>query len=364
MSLVTAARAAVKPKIAKYAFFTSAEYFTALKSRIDNAVAGDRVMLVTLRVRAEQPIIDDIVQSIYRAGKRGVQVTLLIDAYHFLIKEGAVPGPAFFFGSSMRVLPKFLKKRQQALDLLQSAGVSCKIINQPSRPLKNPFRGRSHIKYSVINNEVFIGGCNIGDPTFLDVMVSWQDEQIADWLCELGESFAATGRVSVALAGKDLEVPVDSRTSLLIDAGATDQSVIMDRALEIIDAAHEELLMTCQFFPHGPTARHLSAAIRHGVRLRAFYNHPMQHRVPLNILYGAAAWRVRQWGPIEFSKHRLPRKHPYLHAKILTSEHAALLSSHNYMITGVQFGTAEIGLVSSDPTFVRTLNETLLRQLR
>lgn len=363
MSSVTAARAAVKPRAAAYTFLTSAEYFTTLKSRIDAAQAGDRIVLVTLRVRAEQPIIDDIVQSLYQAGKRGAHITLLIDAYHFLIKEGAVPGLAFFFGPGMRVLPKFLKKRQQALDLLQSAGVNCQIINQPSRPLKNPFRGRSHIKYSIINDEVFIGGCNIGDPAFLDVMVGWHDKQIADWLCELGDSFAATGRVSAALASKDLEVPVDSHTTLLIDAGATDQSVIMDRALGVIDGAQRELLMTCQFFPHGPTAKHMLAAVKRGATLRAFYNHPAQHRLPLNIIYGAAAWRVRQ-GPVEFSKHRLPRKHAYLHAKILTSERAALLSSHNYMITGVQFGTAEIGLISTDPAFVRELNATLLRQLQ
>jgi phosphatidylserine/phosphatidylglycerophosphate/cardiolipin synthase-like enzyme len=138
----------------------------------------------------------------------------------------------------------------------------------------------------------------------------------------------------------------------------------MDRALEIIDAARTDLLLTCQFFPHGPTAKHMARAIDRGARLRAFYNHPMQHRAPLNALYGLAAWRVRRAGPFEFSKHRLPRKHAYLHAKILTSERAALISSHNYMITGVQFGTAEIGLISTDPAFVRELNATLLRQLQ
>lgn len=365
MGKTTTARRADTPALQHYTFWTTREYFQTLKTRIEAAGAGDRIVLVTLRLKAEEPVIQDLIASLCAASQRGAAITVLVDAYHILVKDGAgeVPGLTLPRKPTSKRLPKFLRRRQDALEELRQAGVRCEVLNRPSKVMTSPFRGRSHIKFTIFNDEVFIGGCNLDDPAYLDVMVSWHDRHIADWLSALAESFADAGRVSTSLGGKDLEIPIDSHTSLLIDAGTTDQSVIMDRAFDIIDSARKRLLITYQFFPHGPVLERLSRAVNKGVKLRAFYNHPMQHKYPYSLLYGALSWQMRRTSAAEFSVDRLPRQHAYLHAKVLTSEQTALISSHNYMITGVQLGTAEIGLVSTDAAFVRQLEKTLLQQL-
>lgn len=363
MTKSTAAKPAATSKGGKYTFFTSTEYYDSLKKRIDAAGTGDRIVLFTLWLRDDYPKITALVQSLVAAQARGANVMMLIDSFHFLVKGGLTPGPAYFFGSAMHKLPRRLIKRYAVLDHLRAAGVQCYVVNENSRPFTNPFTGRSHIKYTVINDTVFIGGCNLSETHFLDVMVAWQDRQIADWLFDISQSIAQTGHTWKAFGSKDLEIPIDADTTLLIDSGTPGQSIILARAHDIIDTARRQLLITYQYFPYGSTAQHLTNAVKRGVTVRAFYNHPTKHKAPLNIIYGLTAHRVRRSSPIELSRYRLPKTHEYLHAKVLTSDQTGMLSSHNYNASGVEWGTAEMGLVSTDPLFIRTLNETLLRQL-
>ena len=55
--------------------------------------------------------------------------------------------------------------------------------------------------------------------------------------------------------------------------------------------------------------------------------------------------------PEHFFAGRLGKLVPKLHAKVLASEKAAIVGSHNYVIQGVNFGTAELALHSMDPAF-------------
>lgn len=363
---MTAKSASAAPSRQDYSFYTSAEYYKALKERIDRAKAGERIVLVTLWLRAEQPATAELIESLCRAAKRGVRILLLIDAFHYLIRQGTIVGPMFYFGPnrwpSWLIMPLF-RKRKRAVDTLCAAGARVTIINQPKRALASPFLGRSHIKFSVIGNEVFIGGCNLEDPNSIDVMVGWQDRKIADWLTTFAEDVAREGRVSSALHGQDQQLAVDSKTHLLVDAGTVRQSIIMDTAHDMIAAADGRLLITYQYFPHGPTAEHLIAASQRGVVLQAFYNHPSQHLFPLNVIYRSGALPARRSGVPALSEQRLSRQHTYLHAKVILSDGRALVSSHNYMSNGVTWGTAEIGLQSDDPAFAEDVRAALRRQL-
>lgn len=348
----------------KYHFYTGQEYYAALAKGIEQTKAGDRVLLATLWVLPREPLIAGVLQAAKAAARRGVEVILLTDAFTFLIKGGLHPGPSYFLGTKLRLMPKEFHRRFAALKELERAGGKYMIINQPRRPLVSPFQGRSHIKFSVVNDRVYLGGCNLGNSDFLDVMVGWEDKHIADWLDGFTRRILATGSVLKALDGQDQVVVVDNQTKLVIDAGKVNQSVILDKALAIIDEAKETLLITYQYFPHGVTIKHLAAATKSQVRLRAYYNHFSKHSAPLNLVYGILAWKTRRNGPAEFSTHRLSRQHPfYLHAKIVASEKAAVLSSHNYIDSGVKYGTAEIGLVSTDPDFVRAVTAAFDQQL-
>lgn len=349
----------------KYHFYTGREYYPALCERIKQTKAGDRVLLATLWVLPEEPPVAAVLKEARAAAKRGVEVILLTDAFMFLIRKGMVPGPTYFFGQKPVVVPKRFRERFEALRELERAGGKFMVINQPRRALAYPFKGRSHIKYSVVNDVVYIGGSNLSNSDFLDVMACWEDKHIADWLDQLTRNILRTGSILEAMKGEDQAITVDARTKLIVDAGAVGKSMILEKAFEVIDSAKEKLLITYQYFPEGVTAKHLVAAINRGVKLRAYYNHHSIHPKPLNIIYGTVAWKVRRKGPVEFSTHRLPRKHPdYLHAKVLANEKAVVLSSHNYSMTGVDYGTAEIGLISTDPVFVRGVVETIEKQLQ
>ena len=54
---------------------------------------------------------------------------------------------------------------------------------------------------------------------------------------------------------KDLAHQLPSGDTILIDAGKRRQSSILAVALNLIDTAKAKILMTCQFFPGGPTGK-------------------------------------------------------------------------------------------------------------
>jgi len=193
--------------------------------------------------------------------------------------------------------------------------------------------------------------------------VSWRDAHTADWLANLAAEIATVGNVAQVLQGQDIRIAIDQTTELLFDAGVAHQSLILDEAFRLIDEAKRQVLITYQYFPHTQTADHLEQAHRRGVDLKIYYNHPSQHPWPLNYVYGMTAWSARRRRPASFLHNRLERHSAFMHAKLIASEHSAILGSHNYMQAGVALGTAEIALLSSNPEFAKRAAQTLQQQL-
>jgi|GEM_PF-4937906 len=54
------------------------------------------------------------------------------------------------------------------------------ICNQPILPLSFPFMGRSHLKYCIINDAAYLGGCNLDNPSLLDSMLEIHSGELAD----------------------------------------------------------------------------------------------------------------------------------------------------------------------------------------
>jgi phosphatidylserine/phosphatidylglycerophosphate/cardiolipin synthase-like enzyme len=250
-----------------------------------------------------------------------------------------------------------------ALLSLKAAGGHYTITNQPKRRFHPPMVGRSHIKGAVVGKRVFVGGCNLEHAEQLDVMVTWKSalaaEKLSNWLLQIAE----TGSVRQALADVDAEVALDSTTRLLIDAGVPNQSLIYDEALQLIDSAQQWIYITCQYFPGGPTARHLAAAQARGVHVEIDYSHPRTqgNAAPLHYAHQVAQ-RARKL-PRNFFAGKLDKQVPKLHAKVLASEQMAMIGSHNYVIQGVHFGTAELALTSLDPEFSMHLRDFIREQL-
>lgn len=308
-------------------------------------------MLASMVFQPEESEIGRLLEALQGAARRGADVRLMIDAYSFIVKRNITPGPLLFQKTLPRRLFGIYRQRFAPLDELRRSGGHYTIVNPPKRALAMPFAGRSHIKFAVINNSVFIGGCNLSSPHELDMMSEWQDEQTADWLCDFEEQVATNGSVKATLNNKDLSKALSKSESLLIDSGVPDQSIIYDKALALIDQAERHIYLTCQFFPNDKTSQHLAAAVRRGVDVKVVYNHPSQHSFPLNLLHHGVKQHEKIKHPKELFDHQLPKQYPYIHAKLLATDKGTLLGSHNYVRAGVKLGTAEIALFTTNAKF-------------
>lgn len=335
-----------------YHLLNHKEYFAHLIHTFKAANKTDNLVLATMEFRPDQPLVNELVDAMCQAARRGARMTFIVDAYSFMIKDSAVPGPLFF---SKRV-PKYgyglFKPTVQAINTLRRAGVDCHIINKPTRPLKNPFGGRSHIKFAIINNQVLIGGCNLSHPERLDVMVQLFNERLANYMQAFAGNVIACKSVRKALLRQDQRFVIDEHSELLIDAGVRHQSVIYDRAFNLINNAAQRVYMTCQYFPNNYTPRALVKAHRRGVGVHLAYNHPNHHPSPIRAIQKRTVSLKKKWMPSSVFEHQLHEGKNYLHAKILLSEKEAIVGSHNFVKMGVNLGTAEIALHTTSPDFI------------
>lgn len=347
----------------QFTAYTRPQYYVQLVKHIDAAKPGDTVRLMTMGFRAEKPDIAPILHSLNNAASRGVDVHLIVDAMTFLMGEFNTPGPLLPFKRLPRRLPPPFNARLKALKTLQSHGGKYSIINIPPKNLKNPLKGRSHLKLALINDHIFTGGCNLTKLNHLDLMVHWQDKHSAKWLNIVVDKIITHQNVRVALGDKDASFTIDDDTSLLIDSGKPGQSIIFDSALKLIDNAQQYILITCQYFPNGRIAKHLQAAHKRGVEVKVIFNHPSIHYFPMNLgVAGALKVERRRLAP-ELFTHVLPKGHDYIHAKLLATDKGTVVGSHNFVPTGVAFGTAEIALLNTSDKFAQHLTDTLLTQL-
>lgn len=346
-----------------FTFYPRNNYYEDLCERVAATTPGDRIVLATMAFHPEQPAIRALFDELYAAARRGVAVRVLLDAFSFIVKEGASPGPLFFYHKLPKHLPKTFRVRLRTLETLRMNGGEYNIINYPSRPLASPFKHRSHIKFAVVNNYAYIGGCNLANHDHIDLMVGWTDQKTADWLSLVEATISRQVSVTKALGLTDVTKPIDTKTALLLDVGIANQSLIFDTALRLIDTAQYYVYITCQYLPNDITLRKLAEASARGVKVTIVYNHPAQHYVPFNFLHHGVVWKEKRLHPSHLFTRQLSRTHNYLHAKLLATDQGTLIGSHNYVRAGVAFGTAELALLSRDSDFateaIRTLDDLL-----
>lgn len=343
-----------------FSFYNRREYFEELIQSARQARAGDRLTVMTMVFDPTETTIAKLADELAAAAKRGADVTLVIDAYSFLLSEQYKPGPLILhakiipdnLGGPFRIIYSSLKQ-------LQDAGGKYCILNQPTWAFSLPIAGRSHIKLALVNNRVFIGGCNLDKPDYVDLMIAWEDCAAASKIRELVDLIIVGGSVKRALGNTDRAIPIHNDMRLFVDSGVRNQSLIMQQAHKLIDEAQKSVLITCQFFPGGRTAQRLLAAQRRGVVVTIFYSPPSSHglQAPGQWLYNQ---RERLRLPAAFFSNQLSAGHARLHAKIIATESATLLGSHNYVQAGVNLGTAEIALLINDAILSETIREKVV----
>ena len=318
---------------------------------------------MTMSFTPSEPHIAVLMRELITAARRGVQVYLLVDAISFTNDQYELPiGPTLLLHEAARSRRPHFRQKYLLLEELRASGGHYHIINFPKRRLANPYAGRSHIKIAVVGNVTFAGGCNLSSKQ-IDYMMQLEDTTVADWLYELVVRVTNDGDVGHVLQYQDHDFNIDDKTTLLVDAGKRGQSLIYKSALDFIDSAQEWLVMTCQFFPNTITATHLAAAVRRGVNVTLYYNHPRHHAIHMRPVQQVVIWAEKTRRPRTLFTHQLPKDLQRLHAKLIASEQGAMIGSHNYVTHGVNFGTAEIAIRRYDPVFAQEALNILKQHL-
>lgn len=348
-----------------YTIFNADDYFKAVTSRIAKAAQGERVALITMVFEPSEQLVKDLLREVIAAAERGVRVHLVIDAHSFMLSPSDIPtGPMYWRRDILTAKrPRHFFDKVRLLESLRRAGGHYAIINQPTAWPTNPFAGRSHIKATVIGDEAYVGGCNLGHTGQIDYMVRLRHATAADWIYKLILHIATDKSAWRALEGQDCKLPLDGQTTLLVDAGVPGQSHIFQEALQCIDQAKQWLVITCQFLPNGVISQHLAQAHARGVRIYSIFNHPAKHSNLTPLAHYLIRGHEKRRYPPELFTGELPRSHQRLHAKLIATESLALIGSHNYVATGVRLGTAEIALLRREPSFAREALLLLLPQL-
>lgn len=349
---------------ALFDFYDNAGYLQELTKRANAAGRGDHITVMAMAYAATVPEINTLADALTAAASRGAGIRLILDAYSFLLDRDDHLGPLLTAG---KIQPQKLhgsfKQTYASLEQLKAAGGAYHILNLPDRAFRLPYAGRSHIKLAIVNDQLFIGGCNLDSADQLDVMVAWQNQPTVSAVQALIDKIVDRGTVRDALEGQDqtLVLGDDNDLSIFVDCGIRRQSVILQNAYQLIDEATQKIVITCQFFPGRETARRLLAAHKRGVDVTIYYSHPAAHG-RLALAHRLYTWRERLSLPATFFEHRLTKDSPKLHAKILITESAAMVGSHNYVINGVNFGTAEIALLNRQQDFIQRIG-SLVNQL-
>src|SRR3989344_1238084 len=262
-------------KLKEVRLYSETEYFTELIRDVNSTRVGDRVGIMTMSFEPSEPVVNELMERLYAAADRKVEVVMAVDAFAFLVDGNrSTVGPLWLplpFGQDT------FHRRLAALDRLAAKpSGNYGVVNKPGRYLSNPYSGRSHMKTSVVNNKVYITGANLNLTERQDMAVGFEDAPTADWLYELTNQVVESGSTNEVL-GNDQIRQLDLNTRILVDSGRPQQSIILDEALRLINEADERTWASFQMFLDGRIMDSMLEAHERGLDVRPFHNHPSKN---------------------------------------------------------------------------------------
>ena len=342
-----------------FEFYSTEKYFRHLAESVSKTVNGDRVILTAMTFDPQDELIAILMEQMNLAAKRGVKVTIIIDSYTFISNGFSKIVPFVFSTRQTHKNSPIIKSLEQ----LKANGGNYTVLNKPKNPFRLIYSGRFHAKLAVINNRVYVGGCNLSDTSQIDMMIGWEDEPTANKLVDMCNRIIQPNYRQAAFNGQDQEIELSKTSSLIFDAGIKCQSTIMAKAFEIIDEAERSIYFACQYYPNSLTTRHLIKAAKRGVEVTILFNHPSQHSFPNSLIHRLVMQKQSWLSPSNLNLIKLPKNEHYMHAKLIATEKSAILGSHNYIVAGVNFGTTEIAVYDNNPDFSKAAIETVTNQI-
>lgn len=301
------------------------DYYQALLDEIPKA--KKRIVLAAM-VILWGPRTAPIFIMLKDAISRGVKVTILLDTYTRL---------PYLYGATPRSSRQHrVRQTLRTLEDLAREGAMVHAFGKIGFP---PYKGRCHIKVTIIDDDVYsFGGVNLLDHNLdtTDFMLHGKKDELADCLNQLVERIMGS-RPPLPNGA----VPLSEQSTVLFDGGQPKQSLIYDKACELTAHA-KRVFFFSMMAPSGELAHLLNE-----IDSTLYFNRPEQ-MLPIDSLGQA----------YDQQKYRLTNAYKgreFIHGKfmlfeLLGGQRAVLSGSHNFSYRGVGFGTQEVALHSTDPS--------------
>ncbi len=323
---------------------------------VEASMARQQIVVETLTFEPDE--VTDQVASIYQAASTSAKRICYLDEYARLTSAGVfnklnslVP----WLRSSIEVSIK--EKDALFTEFRDRLNVDLRFSHPPTLLQEwLPVLGRGHLKAGVVDNKVFyFGGVNLDRETAhaAEMMVKFTGNR-ARKLSQYYEAIHA-GEIE-----GDAEIMLDETTSLLYDTGIPGQSIILDKAIQLIEGAKASIKNTSFLIPDGKVAKALNQAYQKGIAVEVLTASPPPDGF-LPISFATIKWLTdrlsllqrhfrRMEFPIVYNPFRL------VHSKLLIIDNERVLfGSHNLSDKGVKAGTKEWSILTRDPQLVKDL---------
>lgn len=284
------------------------------------------------------------VQTMYV--RPGIVTSVLIDVFKNSLKQNSIRKLNVDWYDLM--LPGHNRQTEQRkiLDDLQNMNVKVLVTNPPDLFGKIwPYKGRNHMKITIIDDISYIGGLNFSDEDFsyVDFMIKITDPNITNIIAG---QFIKVEENRL----EDEKIKIDKETTVFVDSGKVGQSITLDYATKLTHQAKKNIFHISQLIPDGKFLEALHTAYKKGVNVEVV--------VPAKNDSGIFSF-VNKMNKIEMllKKQQIPilLSPNMVHAKLtIIDEKTVLFGSHNLSEKGVYMGTAEMSLQSTNQKLIKS----------
>lgn len=319
--------------MSKFTIHEAQSYYTHLMEKVRSAKKSISITSFDLIYDEKtKPLLDEVIL----AAKRGVKVTLSADTMTFneIRKK--------HFGPIDTKHPSSLPMRN-FIDKLEEAGGKFAWLSKTN--LMNPYKGRNHEKWSIVDDDVFcFGGINLYKSGFNtnDFMFHTNNAKLAKQLEAEHQKIVADY--------EDFEGAhyiINDKSEFFIDSGKTGYSTIYNHACKLAKKARA-ITYVSQYYPTGRLGHYLK-----DTKTTYYINRPGNAKGLANklmLIFDMLRCRIKN----NYHKRR------YLHAKFIIftmqdGSEVAITGSHNFSYAGVRYGTIEVAMKTSDPNIISQL---------
>lgn len=308
------------------------EYINQAADAINKAT--ERVCLLSL-VISEDDTTERLIQALIDASIRGIEVYVAADIFTYGELGGFVL-PTRYRSKQSKITSNMAKK-------LQKNGVKFTWLGKSRATI---FNGRTHMKWCIVDDEVFsFGGVNLYFDGLdnSDFMLRMKNKWTADKLYEEYHRLIKADKIDYSYHSHSFFV---DDFEVLIDGGIFGDSIIYRRACQLAREASDVTLVS-QYCPTGKLSKLLKAT-----NTKLYFNPPQTANF-INRL-------VISTGMFLSGNKSLYKKSEYLHAKFIIftmkdGHKIAITGSHNFVNAGVLLGAREIALQTANPQVIKQL---------